>query len=143
MRCIMRARAAARRCVQAACAARGRVWPQADARLRASSAPFARFAGPPSGAEAEAVCTTPPFTPAYSRTDVHSGEIRTVPRSETPRGEGGLVVKHSRQVPTHAIPAESTNAVTAVQARVTGLLSWIRIQLYGFAEEVRVCSDGH
>ena len=29
-------------------------------------------------------------------------------------GEGGLVVKHSSQYPTHAMPAESTNAVTSV-----------------------------
>ena len=87
-----------------------------------------------SGAQAETVSTTPTFTPAYSRTDVHGREIRTVPLSDTPRGEGGLVVKNSSQYPTHAILAESTNAVTAVQARVTGLLSWIRIQMYGFTE---------
>jgi len=40
-----------------------------------------------------------------------------------PAGEGGFVVKNASQYPTHAIPAESTNAVTAVGARVTGLPS--------------------
>ena len=96
-----------------------------------------------SGAQAETVSTTPTFTPAYSRTDVHGREIRTVPLSDTPRGEGGLQVNHSSEYPTHAILAESTNAVTAVRVKVAGLLSWIRVQMYGFAEEVRVGSDGH
>ena len=88
-------------------------------------------------AQAETVSATPIFTPAYSRTDVHSGELRTVPRSETPRGEGGLVVKHSSQYPTHAMPAERTNAVTSVvlcaqghAGAVTGLMVGFGVAVY-------------
>ena len=67
-----------------------------------------------SGAQAETVSTTPTLTSTYSRTDVHRGEIRTVPLSDTPRGEGGLVAKSSRQYPTHAILSETTHAVLAL-----------------------------
>ena len=96
-------------------------------------------------ARAETVSTTPTFTPAYSRTDVHSREVRTMPLSDTPRGEGGLRVTHSSQVPTHAFAVGSANVVTSVVLCAQGHMGAVSGFMVGSgaASDTGIIERGH